>query len=60
MKGDGPIRAMTIQHGGSGGGQSLNVELTGYFILFLSVSNHSLPRNYRTPETHRRLWSPAQ
>jgi len=27
MKGDGPIRAITVQHGGSGGGESLNIEL---------------------------------
>jgi len=35
MKGDGPIKAMTVQHGGGGGGESLNIELAGYFILFL-------------------------
>ena len=34
MKGDGPIKAMTVQHGGGGGGESLNIELAGYFIYF--------------------------
>src|SRR5712691_5523830 len=38
MKGDGPIRAITVQHGGSGGGEYLNIELAGKFrvnyILF--------------------------
>ena len=37
MKGDGPIRAMTVQHGGHGGRESLNIELTGYSILFISI-----------------------
>ena len=64
MKGDGPIRAITAQHGGSGGRESLNIELAGKFrvnyILFLDVRSCSPPRDFRMPKTHRRLWSPAQ
>ncbi len=51
---------ITVQHGGDGGAESLNFELTGNFHFNFGSSKFTHCRNYRKPKTHRCLWSPAR
>jgi hypothetical protein len=54
-------KTVTVQDGGTGGGERLNLTLTGNFLFYFWMSEFcSLPWDYSKPESYRCLWSPAQ